>query len=164
MKYLSSAFSLQMLPEGEHNYRIRGLTEGEFKFQALSHSYEGYADCPGWGVCAIGHEGTAKALTKVLGFPVPVNRTSITLHLDDVLLVAQPTGKRIAYGEEIDFPELNFFMVEFHTCQHPHWEKVVEQVDTRVLIPHLAEQGLTVSPIEGGVLIGRPGQQVELYF
>ena len=164
MKYLASAFSLQMLPEGEHNYTVRRLTVEEFKFKALTHSYEGYADVPGWDVCAVGHEGTATALTKILNCRIEVNRLSISLQKGDILLVAQPTGKRISYGEEVDFPELSFFAVEFHTCQHPHWEKVVEQVDTRVLIPHLAEQGLKISPIPGGVNIGLPGQEVMLYF
>lgn len=138
MKYLSSAFSLQMLPEGEHNYTINRVGVEQFKDAALRFVVSGSSKGPGvdsygrpenggvpshvpdWDVAAVGHEGTAQALTKILGHEVPVNRQSISLVAGDVLLVAQPTGKRIAYGEEIDFPELSFFIVYFlpaHKCR-----------------------------------------------
>ena len=131
-RYLTSSFSLQMVPAGG-KFEIRCLTLKEFKGEALRYNEPHYSyrpGCsgqpgsggyhtlggswlPGWDIAAVGHEGTALALTKILGFPIPVNRQSITLSREDTLLVAQPTGKRIAYGEEVDFPELSFFCVSF---------------------------------------------------
>jgi len=65
----------------------------------------------------IGHEGTAKTVSEILGGLVEVNRQAITLKNGDALYVAQPTGNRIAYGKEVDYPELSFFQVTFHTCK-----------------------------------------------
>jgi len=120
MKYIASSFSLQMVPGG-----------GTFDVRAVdAHSValycqhiETWREGKEWAssrrpdfVSIVGHEGTAKALSALTGFEVPVNRQAIQLQPDDRLLVAQPTGNRITYGQEIDCPELTFFEVSFHTC------------------------------------------------
>ena len=112
MKYLASSFSLQMIPQGgrleiEANPKI---------WEIGSHGDNTVGKC--WlddAISIVGHEGTAKALSSLLDRVIEVNRQAIQLQPGDVLYVAQPTGNRIAYGQEIDLPELTFFKVSFHS-------------------------------------------------
>jgi len=116
MKYLTSAFSLQMVPEGA-DLEIRNICQDTFRGECRGW-HRGYGVVAGFAttdyIDAIGHEGTAVALSAILGRKVGVNRLSITLEDGDCLLVAQPTGKRIAYGKELDMPELSFFIVRVY--------------------------------------------------
>lgn len=119
MKYLGSSFSLQMIPEGG-TIEVEAVEFSRFTFVSVD---SGYSKLGGYYITetpdfhsVVGHEGTAKALTAMIGHTVEVNRGAITLKEGDRLYVAQPTGQRIEYGKELDFPELKFYKVGFHHC------------------------------------------------
>ena len=84
-KFLTNAFSIQML-KGFSNPTI-------VKFEEVKAS-----DIPRDVVSAVGHADTAAVLTDILGFDVPVNRTSITLDDFTILFVAQLMGGRLPEG------------------------------------------------------------------
>jgi len=119
--YLGSAFSLQMIPSGgtitvepvEFNRSYFIYVEWRHSWAPGGHYNR--VESPDF-TSVVGHEGTAKALSTLIGHPVLLNRQAIVLTPDDALYVAQPTGQRIKYGEELDFPELKFFRVTFHQC------------------------------------------------
>ena len=81
-KFLTNAFSIQMLERG-----------GLVRFEEIS-----LEDIPSDVVSAVGHADTANVLTSMLGFEVPVNRTSITLDTETELFVAQLVGGRLPEG------------------------------------------------------------------
>ena len=81
-KFLTNAFSIQMLQNG-----------GVVRFEEIA-----LEDIPADVVSAIGHADTAAVLTNMLGFEVPVNRTSVTLDTETELFVAQLVGGRLPEG------------------------------------------------------------------
>ncbi|GIV82949.1 MAG: hypothetical protein KatS3mg051_2303 [Anaerolineae bacterium] len=120
MVKLSSAFSLSMVPEGG-TIDIAPLTADEAA-ALLVESSTGWAR--GYYATArrlvaesyIGHEGTARALEKLLDVAVPVRREALKLALGDLLIVAQPIGRRLSPGEELAAPDLQFFAVRVVAC------------------------------------------------
>lgn len=112
MKYLTSAFSLQMCPQGAH-LEIKAMPADEFRRHTEGGEDSGsrFIRSPGWDVSAVGHEGTAHALTKLTGFPVSVNRASIAVKPGDTLLVAMPAGTRLVPVQEIPEPILSYFLI-----------------------------------------------------
>ena len=107
MRKLGSSFSVQMLERFPADVNVEEMTQEEFRTALRPLPRKNYMESSFHSV--VGHEGTATALTKLLGFDVHCNRESITLDGREPYYFAQPTGKRITYGEEIDFPELRFF-------------------------------------------------------
>ena len=115
MEYLASSFSLQMLPGGGHlvvtrqaelpRYILLNVEEG------VGHNDARITVCPNF-VSYVGHEGTAKLLSQLLGYPVAVNRASVSLKVGDTLVVAQPVGNRLMPGQELTAPDLAYFIVE----------------------------------------------------
>lgn len=95
MKYVTNAFSLQMLREPDCLVNITELDYDEFK--ALS--YDAYS--------VIGH----KDIAGVLG--LEYNRESIKINQDDVVLVAQLFGGRLPENctELPENVELRFFCI-----------------------------------------------------
>ena len=85
--YLGNAFSLQMLTDLSSNIATSPISPEHAK----AILKEGF-------VSAIGHESTAKALTKVLGLNVEMNRINVKLNKKDVLIVAQYNKGRIDEG------------------------------------------------------------------
>ena len=81
-RFLTNAFSIQMLERG-----------GLVKFEEIS-----LEDIPADVVSAVGHADTAAVLSDLLGFEVPMNRTSVTLDGDTELFVAQLMGGRLPEG------------------------------------------------------------------
>lgn len=105
MNYLASSFSLQMLPQG-----------GELKIIPISTiTIREWLDM---GCSRIGHEGTARRLSKELGVEIKVDRTPIKLEVGDQLQVAQPIGTRLVPGTEIEEPELTYFLVVVKPKHH----------------------------------------------
>jgi hypothetical protein len=113
MKYLASSFSLQMVPQGATLEIEANPIIFEIGYHGGQHAGKCWLDD---AVSIVGHEGTAKALSLLLDRDILVNRQAISLVPDDILYVAQPTGNRITYGQEIDYPELSFFKITFHKC------------------------------------------------
>lgn len=100
-KYLSNAFSIQMLPVGQLGF--------------LSVSPVDISDIPAQVESCIGHSDTAVVVSEILGREVPCNRASISLEEGDILYVAQVVGGRLPEGAT-SLPEgieLNFIKVEF---------------------------------------------------
>ena len=115
--YIASSFSLQMCPDGG-TLEVKKLSPIQDNAGALVET--SYSRMGGeWANptshldahSIVGHEGTAKALSALLGVKVEVNREAIVLKPHDLLYVAQPTGERVTYGAEIDCPELSLFLV-----------------------------------------------------
>ena len=111
--YLTSAFSLNML--GEDNKYSLKIERWVFSKYALINPHVNNRTgnsfpCPNFE-SAVGHEGTAKLISKLLGIDVPTNRASIILSDRDVLYVAQPIGQRLNTGEEVATPELSWFKI-----------------------------------------------------
>ena len=86
MKYLSNAFSIQML-DGDATVSFARISAEEAT-QILSYGF----------TSAIGHPDTANVVSGLLRVPVPVNRISVKLSKDDVLIVAQYIGPRLPEG------------------------------------------------------------------
>lgn len=100
-KYLSNAFSLQMLPVADLGF--------------ISVAPICVSDIPAEVISCIGHHDTATVVSNILNREVPCNRQSITLKAGDVLYVAQLTGGRLPEGAT-SLPEgckLDFLKVEF---------------------------------------------------
>jgi len=116
MNYLTSGFSLQMLPEGGdlEISRIEKIAIGEWMDEAR-----------------VGHEGTAKVLSAQLGVKIRVDRRPIKLEVYDQLQVAQPIGERLTPGTELTEPILAYFLVSVkpkHKCKTlaQYWDKELE--------------------------------------
>lgn len=88
MRYLTNAFSLQMLETGTaHTVRTAPVTAQEVA-DALRGGY----------ASAIGHADTARVVSGLLGLEVPANRVNVRLTAADTLYVAQVTGGRLPEG------------------------------------------------------------------
>lgn len=84
MKYLSNAFSIQMLDTSvAHNITITPIEPSQIP-----------TDC----VSAIGHADTAAVVSDILCRSVSCNRMSISLTESDTLYVAQLIGGRLPEG------------------------------------------------------------------
>ena len=84
MKYLSNAFSLQMLDVTKR-----------FHIICIPISID---DIPEDVICCIGHPDTAKVVGSDLGRDISANRVNIHLENGDILYVAQLTGGRLPEG------------------------------------------------------------------
>ena len=85
MKFLTNAFSIQMIDSMANPVRV--------KFEEIKAK-----DIPRDVVSAVGHEDTAAVLSGILGFKVPVNRTSVFLNEFTEIFVAQLVGGRLPEG------------------------------------------------------------------
>lgn len=83
---LANAFSIQMLT-GKAEVNFTPVTV-EYVVRKLQAGFESY----------IGHPDLAAVVTDVTGIEIPVNRASLQLTDDDVLIVAQYRGPRLAEG------------------------------------------------------------------
>ena len=119
MKYLLSAFSLQMLPDGGRLEvkRVGPLKENLTRIVGVEirggHSSYGGGTAyysPNWDRAVIGHAGTAQALAELLGSAFPVSRDSVKFLPGDLAWVVQPAG-RLEVGAEVAQPSLTLFEV-----------------------------------------------------
>jgi hypothetical protein len=85
MKFLVNAFSIQMINSVANPVLV--------KFEEIKA-----ADIPRDVVSAVGHADTAAVLTNILGFEVPMNRTSVFLDEFTEIFVAQLVGGRLPEG------------------------------------------------------------------
>lgn len=83
---ISNAFSIQMLTGGA-TVNFAPVT-AEYVARKLQAEFESY----------VGHPDLAAVISDITGIEIPVNRTSLTLTDDDVLIVAQYRGPRLAEG------------------------------------------------------------------
>jgi hypothetical protein len=103
LRYLGNAFSLGMLKaSGVLGVRKPSLEQVK---EELSEGFES----------VVGHESTAKLLSKLLGVEVPVNRATIKLNVGDELIVFQlltrlPEGA-ILTEEELSKLDYTFYVV-----------------------------------------------------
>lgn len=86
MMYITNAFSLNMLSDNSRHEIIAQII-------TLEEARKMAANC----VSAIGHADTAAVFSSVLGVPVQMNRSTLTLNGDD-LLVGQYVGSRLPEG------------------------------------------------------------------
>ncbi len=101
--YLANAFSLSML-QSDSVISVRKINIDQAK-QALSNGF----------LSAVGHEGTAQLLSKLLGVNVAVNRVAIKLLPADVLIVFQLqtrlTEGAVLTEEQLKALQYTFFRV-----------------------------------------------------
>lgn len=83
MKYISNAFSLNMLSDPTCYIKTRRI---------------GSSEIPADVVSVIGHADTASVVSSILGRNIPANRINVVLNEDDVLYVAQYKGPRLPEG------------------------------------------------------------------
>jgi hypothetical protein len=82
--YVSNAFSLQM--QGDFDASSTRISLGDARYLA------------GLATSCVGHADTAAVMSGLLGFDIPVNRVSISLQPDDLLVVGQYIGPRLPEG------------------------------------------------------------------
>ena len=102
---IANAFSLSMLTQSETLIKVSELSEEQVR-QLLTNDFES----------AIGHESTARFLSKKLSVEIKANRKQIKLDDDTLLLVVQlmqrlPEGKVLS-EEEISKIPVKFYAVE----------------------------------------------------
>ncbi len=102
MIYLCNAFSLQMV-QGDCDIAVRAMSLEDAIAALVGRQWD--EDCEELHQflaidvkSCIGHVDTANIVGSLLGFDVPVKRTSITLKKGDTLIVAQVTGGRLPEG------------------------------------------------------------------
>jgi hypothetical protein len=105
---LSNAFSLSMLPPRCHcRLDVFRITEENVKMILT--------DPRSVWISAVGHDSTAELLSNKLGINIPVNRVTVNLNKEKVLLVAQLMGPRKECREmsqeEIEKYPIDFFLV-----------------------------------------------------
>ena len=84
MKYISNAFSLNMLSSEDFSLiRVKEVAPSE-----IPHDVES----------VIGHKDTASVVSNIVGFETPFNRANLVMDCDDVLYVAQYKGPRLPEG------------------------------------------------------------------
>jgi hypothetical protein len=89
---IANAFSLQMVPYEDALVRIRKIKNIEEIKQLLQTTPF---------TSAIGHETTARVLSKLLSINISTNRVSVTLEPGVVLIVFQLLGGRLPTGQEL---------------------------------------------------------------
>ena len=88
-RYLGNAFSLNMVA-AEDLPRVRFVSCTLEEIKVWVNDYD-------WVSC-VGHADTANIISGLLEKSVPQNRTSVTLGLDDCMIVAQYKGPRLEEG------------------------------------------------------------------
>ena len=88
MLYITNAFSIQMLPTVETGLTFKPITLEQAMKMAKANTF----------ISAVGHEDTANVVSNLLSAFVEMNRISVNLKDNDVLLVAQLSGGRLPEG------------------------------------------------------------------
>ena len=104
--YVGNSFSLNMLEEFPRaKIRVRRMNIRQVQRFIGMHKDE--------VVSVIGHEDTARIVSKMLGYELKYNRQGIKLTDDDRLIVAQYIGPRLEEGatELPEGAEIRFFKV-----------------------------------------------------
>ena len=89
MKYISNAFSIQMIANIIMKGGVSVIFEEIFDLEEIKEAET---------ISAVGHPDTAAVISDLLGKEVPANRISISLEKGDVLYVAQLLGGRLPEG------------------------------------------------------------------
>lgn len=104
MKYISNAFSLNMLGGDPFGYviTVRPLSK------------EQAADRAADAVSAVGHQDTAAIFAAELGVPVTCDRRTITLARGDQVIVGQYSGPRLPEGTTTlpDGAKITWYLVQ----------------------------------------------------
>ena len=95
MLYLSNAFSLGMLRSKECTIKVKPENPSVIRLRLKSEPF----------TSSVGHESTARLMSKLLDIYIPVQRTSIKLKDGDELIVFQ-LKLRLPEGKTLSEPEL----------------------------------------------------------
>ena len=87
MLYITNAFSIQMLSVAT-TLNFKPVTLGQAQKMVKTNAF----------ISAVGHEDTANVVSNLLNSTVEMNRISVNLKDNDVLLVAQLLGGRLPEG------------------------------------------------------------------
>lgn len=102
MLYISNAFSLNMVPSGNHTIVLEDLTVEQVKTIVAAPEeawgYLGYKALASEVVCGVGHWDTAAVFSSILDLSVPMNRINIKLNSGDIVIVGQYNGPRLPEG------------------------------------------------------------------
>ena len=95
--YLSNAFSLSMIDRENHGVTIMPISlKTALGFLDVKEGNIEPGEIP--FISVVGHADTAGLLSDLLGLDIPMNRISIKLGDDDVMIVAQYMGPRLPEG------------------------------------------------------------------
>ena len=101
--YIANAFSLNMLAQSEAAViEVRGVSEETVRSLLENTEF----------TSAVGHESTAKVLSKRLGINIEYNRAAIKLERGDVLIVPQLT-QRLQEGAVLSEEELREIPIRY---------------------------------------------------
>ena len=98
--YLANAFSISMLIP-----ILKQVKATNVRFELISAETAKLFLMHGF-TSAVGYQTTASALSKILGIDVPVNRATIQLQPEDVLIVFQIDVGRLQPGRELSEQEI----------------------------------------------------------
>lgn len=88
MLYITNAFSIQMLPHLATTLSFKPATLEQAMKIMKTNVF----------ISAVGHVDTANVVSNLLNMEIPMNRISVNLKDNDVLLVAQLSGGRLPEG------------------------------------------------------------------
>ena len=88
MLYITNAFSIQMLPHLATTLSFKPATLEQAMKIMKTNVF----------TSAVGHVDTANVVSNLLNMEIPMNRISVNLKDNDVLLVAQLSGGRLPEG------------------------------------------------------------------
>ena len=88
MLYITNAFSIQMLPHLATTLSFKPVTLEQAMKIMKTNVF----------ISAVGHVDTANVVSNLLNMEIPMNRISVNLGNNDVLLVAQLSGGRLPEG------------------------------------------------------------------
>ena len=88
MLYITNAFSIQMLPHLATTLSFKPATLEQAMKIMKTNVF----------ISAVGHVDTANVVSNLLNMEIPMNRISVNLGNNDVLLVAQLSGGRLPEG------------------------------------------------------------------
>ena len=100
--YLGNAFAISMLKSFPAKVRIEEVSVDEVR-EILKEGYESI----------LGHEGTAQAVSQILGWEVKTNRVAIKLNEEDLLIVSTILG-RLPEGKILNKDEVLEIGIKFY--------------------------------------------------
>src|SRR5258706_11226227 len=110
---LTNAFSLNMLSGDRHAVWFEKVDEAFVRIMTEGNLQS-----------AIGHPATASVLSARLGIEIPFNRTNVTLHEGDDIIVAQVTMPRLAEGQILSEEEVAVIPITY-------WRVLVESQEPK---------------------------------
>lgn len=120
--YIANAFSLSMIQLPKTYLRVEQLNVEQVARILSDNNDFGYPT-----VSAVGHKATAEIISKLIGYPVEMNRIQVKLNKDDELLVFQLLTRleegKVLTNEEIEAIPHQWYWIKFFDAEEKLREK-----------------------------------------